>query len=347
VNDALARRGAQPVTGGNPRLPFVMPTLRWPQFVDHDKQNPPVLQSYNPAGDPVPGGALQALQAGEQAWPAVPTATYAVQYAGTTTRGEAFDGVNTVSWPAHWLDSPNALGVTITTFNLTTGAILDADIILDGQYNQFFANPLDLMPTNFDIRFVLLHENGHVAGLMHSADPRAVMFPVAFPGIVGHGLAQADIDAISALYPLQFHPQPPPVPFSATVSGSSQLNLPDFSATYSGSGTGTHLGASQVLGSAAVIPVSSTCVIAEEQVTLTAANGDQLSVAFADMPCSTAAAPAVYDGGGTYTITGGTGRFAGARGNGNVVSHRDFTRGFANGTFTLALSGAIAYSTLN
>jgi Matrixin len=200
VRDALARRGAQPVTGSDPTALFVLPTLRWPQFVGAVKDPPPVPQYYNPAGDTVHGGALQALQAGEAEWSAVRTTNYAVQYAGMTTRGEAFDGFNTVSWPAPWLDSPNALAVTITTFNFLTGDILDADIIINGQNFQFFANPVDLTPSRFDIRYVLLHENGHVAGLQHSPDPAAVMFAFFSPGIVGHGLAQDDIDAITFLY---------------------------------------------------------------------------------------------------------------------------------------------------
>jgi hypothetical protein len=209
VGDALARRGAQRVADSDPTLQFVLPTLHWPQFFDHEVKNPFVPQYYNPAGDTVPGGALQALQAGEAEWSAVRTTDYAVQYAGTTTRGEAFDGFNTVSWPAQWLDSPRAIDVTITTFNRLTGDILDADIIINGQYFQYFANPADLTPSRYDIRYVLLHENGHVAGLQHSPDPTAVMFASFASGIVGHGLAQDDISAISWLYPT--NPLPPAV----------------------------------------------------------------------------------------------------------------------------------------
>ena len=200
VRDALARRGVQPVTGSDPTTQFVLPTIvRWPQFVGPGKPYP-VLQYYNPAGDPVPGGALQSLQASEAEWTAVRTTNYAMQYAGTTTLGEAFDGVNTVSWPAQWLDVPSAFAVTITTFDISTGDILDVDIIINGQNFQFFANPSDLTPTRSDIRYVLLHENGHLAGLEHSPDPGAVMFAFFSPGIVGHGLAQDDIDALTFLY---------------------------------------------------------------------------------------------------------------------------------------------------
>jgi Matrixin len=229
VADALARRGAQPVANSDPTLQSVLPTLHWPQFFDHTVKNPFVPQYYNPAGDTVPGGALEALQADEAEWSAVPTSKYAVHYAGMTTRGEAFDGFNTVSWPASWPDSPNALDVTITTFFVQTGVIVDADIIINGQYFQYFTNPVDLTPTSFDLRYVLLHENGHVAGLGHSLDPSAVMFPVFSSGIVGHGLAQDDIFAISWLYPT--HPQPPilrvPEDFSTIQLAVNHANAGD------------------------------------------------------------------------------------------------------------------------
>src|SRR5207245_1903109 len=149
-----------------------------------------------------------------------------------------------------------------------------------------------------DIRYVLLHENGHVAGLGHSADPTAVMFPFFSSGIVGHGLAQPDIDAVARLYPP--HPLPPPVPFRIAFAGSIQLNgAPPppppppgspppppgsppppslFTTTLSGAGSGTAVGASQIRGSGAVIPVSSLCGFVGGLATITAANGDQLTV---------------------------------------------------------------------
>lgn len=215
VRDALARRGAQPVSVSDYTLQLAAAALHWPQFFDHHVHKPFVPQYYNATGDTTPGGVMQALQSGEAQWSAVTTATYAVQYAGTTTQGEAFDGINVVSWPATWVDDPNAVAVTITTFNILTAEILDADTIINGQNFQFFANPVDLTPTRYDFRYVMLHENGHVAGLQHSQDLAAVMFPFFGPGMVGHGLAQDDINAISSLYPL--HPVHPPHPLPAAV----------------------------------------------------------------------------------------------------------------------------------
>jgi hypothetical protein len=261
AQDALAHEGAQPVAALGTATQLALPVLRWPQFFTHDP-GAAVRQYYNPAHDPTvsanaPGGALPALQADEQAWTGVPTATYGVQYAGTTTRGAGFDGVNTVSWPTTWVHSPQALAVTTTTFFFSSGFILDADIELNGQNFQFFANPADLTPKRVDVRYVLLHENGHVAGLPHSPNPAAVMFAFFGSGIVGHGLSDDDIDAISTRYPHDYPPLPQPPHklqgFSATYSGSSALTGAT-TAAYRGTGTGTYVGQSQLQGTMQLFP---------------------------------------------------------------------------------------------
>jgi len=63
----------------------------------------------------------------------------------------------------------------------------------------------------FDAESVILHENGHVAGLGHSPDANAVM---ATPYISAQcDLGQDDIDGISVLYPgTGATPAPTPVP---------------------------------------------------------------------------------------------------------------------------------------
>jgi matrixin len=99
-----------------------------------------------------------------------------------------------------WNHSPLAFAVTLTFYDQATGYILDSDIVFNRNYN-FFSQPSQLTPDRIDIRYVMLHENGHVAGLDHSGDPSAVMNVQFMPGVVGHGLASDDIDAISTLYP--------------------------------------------------------------------------------------------------------------------------------------------------
>jgi hypothetical protein len=355
ARDALARQGAQPLADSTSADLCLLLTPRWPQFFDHGQQHPVVPQYYNPAGDPTAGGALAALQSAEQAWSSVPTSRFALQYAGTTTAGAASVGINMVGWTTQAIIGDSTLAETFTTYSCTTGFILDADMLINAN-DQWFTNPSDLTPTSFDLGFVLLHENGHVAGLGHSHDPTAVMWPIFFPGIVGHGLAQDDINAISSRYPLQFKLLPA---FSAAYRGSSAfMGLQAFSAaysgsiaftgpasaTYTGSGTGTYVGTSQVQGTLQVFSGAVSCpgtgFNTRHNDTITAANGDSLSVMIAAVACETPPGSQVYQSEGTYVITGGTGRFSGASGQGTVVGQADFT----THTFSLSFSGSIALS---
>jgi hypothetical protein len=345
AQDALARRGARPATAAG-AAPAGLPPLRWPQFFDHD-HNAVVPQLYNPAGDPTPGGASQALQSTEQAWTNVHTATFALQYAGTTTRGAAFDGINTVSWATDLDAGPDAIAVTTTFFQLDTGYILDADVQVSSQF-QYFANPADLTPTSFDVRYVLLHENGHVAGLGHSTNPAAVMFPAATSGIVGHGLTDIDMDALSRLYPPgQGTPQQPPRQVrdvKATYTGSVAFTGPE-SAAYTGSGTSTYVGQSQVKGGVAVLgvlPSTAACpgnsLITAHSDTITAANGDLLYLVVSDVSCEASPDSQVYHGVGSFTIYDGTGRFEGALGRGTTDAQLDFT----THAFSITFAGTVA-----
>jgi hypothetical protein len=75
---------------------------------------------------------------------------------------------------------------------------------------------------------------------------------------------------------------------------------------------------------------------AEMQDTFTAANGDGVMTAITMQLCPIA--PGIYHGVGTYVVTGGTGRFAGATGSGVF----DGTGNFNTGTIICALNGTIS-----
>lgn len=197
AKDALARAGALPLSLSSN---FKLTGSKWPQFFDQNQTNDVVWESYNPNGQNVVGDAIVALQSAEQEWTNVSTTSFQLAYNGPSTLGAAYDGVNVISWPSVWNQVSSAFAITLTAYDINTGFILDADIVLNRNF-QFFSQPGDVGPNRVDLRYVVLHENGHLAGLDHSPDPSAVMYNGFTEGIVGHGLATDDINAISTLYP--------------------------------------------------------------------------------------------------------------------------------------------------
>ena len=112
-------------------------------------------------------------------------------------------------------------------------------------------------------------------------------------------------------------------------------------ATTAGTGNATQLGRIRSDGSLTIVGEVS-CIgnevgfAVEMQDTFTAANGDKVMTAITMQLCPIA--PGIYHGVGTYFVTGGTGRFAGATGSGVF----DGTGNFNTGTIICALSGTIS-----
>jgi hypothetical protein len=129
------------------------------------------------------------------------------------------------------------------------------------------------------------------------------------------------------------------LPFSGTYSGTVAFTGPT-SAALQGSGTASHLGKSTMVGTVQVVGPASSCsdgFAAQLMITLTAANGDQLFLVVTDESCQVA--PGMFEGTGTYEITGGTGRFADATGSGTFDGRGDFT----TGTFIQTFDGTISF----
>jgi hypothetical protein len=130
------------------------------------------------------------------------------------------------------------------------------------------------------------------------------------------------------------------IPFNASFSGTAVLTS-QTSATFTGTGNATHLGQITTVGDAVVTGVSETpCggLDANTNVnteTLTAANGDTLTIASDDIGCRTGQYQ--YHGTGNWTVTNGTGRFSDASGEGSFDGHSDF----AAGTFAIDLTGTL------
>lgn len=144
---------------------------------------------------------LLILQSSFQKWESPACSALRFSYGGTTASGwNTNDGQNVLVWNANIPDPnfPNALALTIPTYNNTTGAYLDADIIFNGSY------PWSTQPSSqqYDIEGTSTHEIGHLLGLDHSQTSGSTMFPTASPGVCScRTLKQDDIDGVCTIYP--------------------------------------------------------------------------------------------------------------------------------------------------
>jgi hypothetical protein len=157
----------------------------------------PVVQNYNPAGQQVV--AQSALRATQITWSSVPGSDFAMSFGGETFRcpsivrecpgPQLLDGFNDAGWAPL---SRNTLGVTWSTI----GGTDEADMALNTRVP--WSSGCTNVAGRFDVQTVLLHENGHVAGLDHAASTASVMFP-SYQG-ARCALDALDQQAIGTLY---------------------------------------------------------------------------------------------------------------------------------------------------
>jgi hypothetical protein len=157
----------------------------------------PVRQNYSAAGERV-AGARTALTNTYGDWSSVSGSSYRITSGGTTTRcpslvqecpgAQRNDRFNDVGWARL---SNGTLGVTWSTSNTD-----EADMAINTRYA--WSTGCVARPSTYDLESVYLHENGHVAGLGHSTDVNAVMYPSYQTARCV--LAQDDKNGIAALY---------------------------------------------------------------------------------------------------------------------------------------------------
>lgn len=161
------------------------------------------------------GSDLAAARASFDTWSNLPSAVFAFRFDGltnlTATAGaEGSEGTNLVVWrenPAEWVadgNSPLYYAVTTLSFDRCSGALVDADIEVNGGYHSFSTSDTAV---SVDIQNVLTHEVGHVLGLDHSSDPLATMFARAGSGELGmRTLTDDDRAGVAYLYPADGDP---------------------------------------------------------------------------------------------------------------------------------------------
>ena len=152
------------------------PTSSGYSFIGHRWTAFPVRQNYNGAGSRA-SGAQTALNNTYGDWSSISGSNFRMQSGGTTTRcpslvrecpgAQRRDGFNDVGWTQL---SNGTLGVTWST---SSGP--EADMSINTRYT--WVTGCRNVSGAFDLETVYLHENGHVAGLGHSTDINAIMYP--------------------------------------------------------------------------------------------------------------------------------------------------------------------------
>jgi hypothetical protein len=134
------------------------------------------------------------------------------------------------------------------------------------------------------------------------------------------------------------------VPFNARYAGDFGFTSPN-TAAYGGPGVGQHLGASQMNGTIALLAIvnpGTECANggfkAEHTDTMSAADGSQLTLKVIEIACQTTATSGQYRCVGTYSVVGGTGRFAGATGQGTFDGLVSFNTGKFDATYNGTIS---------
>ena len=135
-----------------------------------------VTQNYNPLGERVQG-AQTALTNTHPDWSNVAKPVFDIGFGGNTTRcpslvrecpgAQRNDAFNDVGWAQL---QNGTLGVTWSTSGTD-----EADMAINTRYT--WTTGCTAQAGAFDLESVILHENGHVAGLGHSTDINAVMYP--------------------------------------------------------------------------------------------------------------------------------------------------------------------------
>ena len=142
---------------------------------------------------------------------------------------------------------------------------------------------------------------------------------------------------------------PHSVPFKASVTTTETLlpnpavcpAFPFLTGTTTGSGNASHMGAITFVSTDCVMPSPTSFSFSDGKLTVTGANGDEVRAVYNGelLPVPDAAPFTLFTVSGSYSIVGGTGRFAGATGSGALQG----TTNIVTKQGQIELRGTISY----
>lgn len=134
---------------------------------------------------------------------------------GTAQTGNGYDGVNSIYW---WpINTTNVIALTTCWYTPSTGLAFDCDVQFDPYgYSWSISNS----PSSgwLDFESVALHEFGHFAGLAHSHDGGAIMYPYIPKGQLKRWPNGDDLTGVASLYGTGTPAQPTPLPVLPTLT---------------------------------------------------------------------------------------------------------------------------------
>lgn len=146
-----------------------------------------------------PINEFQAVQDAFANWRNVNESEINFEFTGATTNEvtSANDNRNVVRWVGSNI-STGVFAVTITTFDTTTGRIVDADMELndrDFTWDTLGATATQGIVGRSMIENVVTHEIGHIVGLDHSQVSASTMYFASSPGLIEQTLIDRDTRA--------------------------------------------------------------------------------------------------------------------------------------------------------
>jgi hypothetical protein len=166
-------------------------------------------------------GATPAIAAAAQSWSGASGAPALSAADGEGGSQPKVDGKNTILFAAGgYAPAGNALAITVLSYDESTGAIVDADIVVNGKHAfavlaSGATAPAGAVPVStegssgastaqqvFDLQHVVAHEVGHALGLGDEAsEPSDLMYPYSLPDDASvRSPASDDLAGIDSIY---------------------------------------------------------------------------------------------------------------------------------------------------